>query len=29
VEHADMLAGMAESQKAEMMATMDEKIAAH
>jgi predicted small metal-binding protein len=28
-EHADMLAGMTEAQKAEMMATMDEKIAAH
>jgi len=28
-EHADMLAGMTEEQKAEMMATMDEKIAAH
>lgn len=27
--HADMLAGMSEEQKAEMMATMDEKIAAH
>ena len=28
-EHADMLAGMTEEQKSEMMATMDEKIAAH
>jgi predicted small metal-binding protein len=28
-EHADMLAGMTEAQKAEMMMTMDEKIAAH
>ncbi len=27
--HADMLAGMTDEQKAEMMATMDEKIAAH
>jgi predicted small metal-binding protein len=28
-EHADMLAGMTDAQKAEMTATMDEKIAAH
>ena len=28
-EHADMLAGMSDEQKAAMMATMDEKIAAH
>ena len=28
-EHADMLAGMSDAQKTELMATMDEKIAAH
>jgi len=28
-EHADMLAGMTEAQKADMMATIDVKIAAH
>jgi len=29
VEHADMLAGMSAAHKTELMATMDEKIAAH
>jgi len=28
-EHADLLAGMSDAQKTELMATMDEKIAAH
>jgi predicted small metal-binding protein len=28
-EHADMLAGMTDEQKTGLMATMDEKIAAH